>query len=186
MFNKKEEKKKEKEKEDNKNSKLLIKTISTIFDMKIIYLINYQDKYDSTFSYHPQIKKQGYFGYVIRIFSSIVKYNNIDDFENQINHGKLEAQTNLLTFTSLYENNLSDEKFFLYDKDILNLENNYKDSKIFNSFMELPFTKTNKYNSLNINLLDKMRKQQIFEFYDNNLPSNIIRLLLKKNPMRMS
>ena len=39
--------------------------------------------------------------------------------------------------------------------------------------MELPFTKTNKYNSLNINLLDKMRKQQIFEFYDNNLPSNI-------------
>ena len=171
LFNKKEEK--EKEKENNKNSKLLIKMISTIFDMKIIYLINYKDKYDSTFSYHPQIRKQGYFGYVIRIFSSIVKYNNIDDFENNINHGKLEAQTNLLTFTSLYENNLSDEKFFLYDKDILNLEYNYKDSKIFNSFMELPFTKTNKYNSLNNNLLDKMRKQKIFEFYDNNLPSNI-------------
>ena len=171
LFNNKEEKKIEKEKD--KNSKLLIKMISTIFDMKIIYLINYKDKYDSIFSYHPQIKKQGYFGYIIRLFSSIIKYNNIDDFENKVNHGKLEVQTSLLTFTSLSENNLHDENFFLYDKDILNLDYNYKDSKIFNSFMELPYTKTNKYKALNSILLNKTGKQQIFEFYDNNLPTNI-------------
>ena len=171
LFNNKEENKKEKE--EKKNSKLLIKMISTIFDIKIIYLINYKEKYDSTFSYHPQIKKQGYFGYIIRIYSSILKYNNIDDFENKITHGKLEVQTNLLTFTSLYENNLHDEKFFIYDKDILNLEYNYKDSKIFNSFMELPYTKTNKYKALNSIFLNKAGKKQIFEFYDNDLPSNI-------------
>ena len=171
LFNNKEENKKEKE--EKKNSKLLIKMISTIFDMKIIYLINYKEKYDSTFSYHPQIKKQGYFGYIIRVYSSILKYNNIDDFENKITHGKLEVQTNLLTFTSLYENNLHDEKFFIYDKDILNLQYNYKDSKIFNAFMELPYTKTNKYKALNSIFLNKAGKQQIFEFYDNDLPSNI-------------
>ena len=172
LFNNIEEtkKEKEKEKEKKKNSKLLIKMISTIFDLKIIYLINYNEKYDSTFSYHPQIKKQGYFGYIIRIYSSIFKYNNIDYFENKITHGNLETSINLLTFTSLYENNLHDENFFIYDKDILNLEYNYKDSKIFNAFMELPYSKTNKYKALNSIFLNKSGKQQIFEFYDNNLP----------------
>ena len=173
LFNKLEEKKKEEEeKEEKKNSKLLIKIMSTIFDLKIIYLINYKEKYNSTFSYHPKIKKQGYFGYIIRIYSSICKYNNIDDFENKITHGKLEVQTNLLTFTSLNENNLNDEKFFKYDKDILNLEYNYKDNKIFNSFMELPYTKTNKYKAINGILLNKIGKQKIFEFYDNSLSLN--------------
>ena len=171
LFNNEENKKeKEKEKEKDKDSKLLIKMISTIFDLKIIYLINYNEKYDSTFSYHPQIKKQGYFGYVIRIYSSIFKYNNIDYFENKITHGKLEVQINLLTFTSLYENNLHDENFFIYDKDILNLEYNYKDNRIFNAFMELPYSKTNKYKALNSIFLNKTGKQQIFEFYDNSLP----------------
>ena len=173
LFNIKGEQKKNEEKEEKKNSKLLIKMISTIFDVKIIYLINYKDKYDSTFSYHPQIKKQGYFGYIIRIYSSIIKYNNIDDFENKITHGKLEVQINLLTFTSLNKNNLHDENFFIYDKDIINLENNYKDTKIFNEFMELPFIKTNKYKAINSILLNKSGKQQIFEFNDNNLPLNI-------------
>ena len=168
LFNNKEEKKKEKDKKNT--SKLLLKMISTIFDVKIIYLINYKEKYNSTFSYHPQIKKQGYFGYIIRIYSSICKYNNIDDFENKITHGKLEVQINLLTFTSLYQNNIHDENYFIYDKDILNLNYNYKDIKIFNAFMELPYTKTNKYKALNSILFNKAGKQQIFEFNDNNLP----------------
>ena len=160
------------DKEKENKSKLLIKMISTVFDLKIIYLINYQDKYYSTFLYHPQIKKHGYFGYIIRLYSCILKYsNNIDidvDDINIITHGKLECELNLLTITSLNENNLNDEKFFLYDKDILGLNNNYKKEENFNRFMELPYDKINKYNALN-SLLFNINKQQIFQFFDNNL-----------------
>ena len=168
----KENKDKDKEnKEKNEKEQILIKMISTIFDLKIIYLINYQDKYYSTFLYHPQIKKTGYFGYIIRLYSSILKYSNnlnIDDTDN-ITHGKLESQLNLLTITSLNENNLNDEKFFLYDKDILDLNNNYKDNKNFNRFMELPYSKENKYKALN-SLLFNIKEKQIFDFFDNTLP----------------
>ena len=160
----------DKKKENDKKSKLLIKMISTIFDIKIIYLINYKEKYDSTFSYHPHIKKQGYFGYIIRIYSGICKYNNFDDFEKNMTHGNLEVSINLLTVTSLNKNNLNDQNYFLYDKDILNLSKNYKDYKVFNAFMELPYTKINKYKALNNILFNKTGNQQIFEF---NLPANI-------------
>ena len=171
LFNK--NSKENKSNEKNETTKLLIKMMSTIFDLKIIYLINYQDKYYSTFLYHPQIKKHGYFGYIIRLYSVICKYsnNNIDDVDN-ITHGKLETQLNLLTITSLNDNNLNDEKFFIYDKDILDLDiKNYKDSKNFNTFMELPYSKTNKYKALNT-LLFNLNGQQRFEFFDNNLPIN--------------
>ena len=160
------------DKEKDNKSKLLIKMISTVFDLKIIYLINYQDKYYSTFLYHPQIKKNGYFGYIIRLYSCILKYsnNNIDvDDISSITHGKLECELNLLTITSLNENNLNDEKYFLYDKNILDLNINYKNNDNFNTFMELPYAKTNKYKALN-SLLFNINKQQIFEFFDNNLP----------------
>ena len=81
-------------------------------------------------------------------------------------------QLNLLTITSLNENNLNDEKFFIYDKDILDLNfKNYKDSKNFNSFMELSFAKVNKYKALN-NLLFNINGKEIFEFFDNDLPMN--------------
>ena len=168
LFNKEEGKNKK-----ETNEKELIKMMSTIFDLKIIYLINYQDKYYSTFLYHPQVKKHGYFGYIIRLYSSICKYvnSNIDDIDN-ITHGKLIMQLNLLTITSLNENNLNDEKFFIYDKDILDLNfKNYKDSKNFNSFMELSFAKVNKYKALN-NLLFNINGKEIFEFFDNDLPMN--------------
>jgi len=172
LFNKNNEEENNKKKEEV-NEKEIIKMISTIFDLKIIYLINYQDKYYSTFLFHPQIKKHGYFGYIIRLYSCICKFsnNNIDGVDN-ITHGKLLTQLNLLTISSLNENNLNDEKYFIYDKDILDLyENNYKDSKNFNTFMELPYSKTNKYKALN-GLLFNIKGQQIFEFFDNDLPIN--------------
>ena len=174
--NKKEDIDKDKEKEKNRkdnNEKELIKMISTIFDLKIIYLINYQDKYYSTFLYHPKIKKHGYFGFIIRLYSSICKYSNhnVDDID-YITHGILETQSNLLTITSLNENNLNDEKYFIYDKDILDLNcYNYKDNKIFNTFMEVPESKSNKYKAINSILFNK-NGEKIFQFLDNDLPIN--------------
>ena len=160
------------EKEEKKKEKEIVKVISSIFDLKIIYLINYQDKYYSTFAYHPQIRKHGYFGFIIRLYSAILKYSNyIDDIDN-ITHGKLETYNNLLTITSLNENNLNDEKWFIYDKDILDLNfKNFKDNKNFYSFMELPNSKINKYKALN-NLLFNINHKKIFEFLDNDLPIN--------------
>ena len=53
---------------------------------------------------------------------NILKYsNNIDDIDIDNIDGKLETHYNLLTITSLNENYLNDEKYFIYDKDILEL-----------------------------------------------------------------
>ena len=114
---------------------------------------------------------------------NILKYsNNIDDIDNI--HGKLETQYNLLTITSLNENNLNDEKYFIYDKDILDLNfKNYKNSKDFYSFMELPNSKTNKYKALN-NLLFYINHKRIFDFLDNDLPVNI--KLYKELPFKFN
>ena len=75
LFNKNNEEENNKKKEEV-NEKEIIKMILTIFDLKIIYLINYQDKYYSTFLFHPQIKKHLYFGYIIRLYSCIYKFSN--------------------------------------------------------------------------------------------------------------
>ena len=41
--------------------------------------------------YHHHIRKNGYFGFIIRLYSAILKYcNNIDDIDDI--HGKLETQ----------------------------------------------------------------------------------------------
>ena len=173
LFNKKKDQEEEIRKENKNDEKEIIKVISTIFDLKIIYLINYQDKYYSTFLYHPQVKKHGYFGFIIRLYSGICKYsiNNIDDFDS-MEHDKLETELNLLTITSLNENNLNDEKFFIYDKDISDLNfKDYKDSKNFNKFMEFPYSNINKYKAIN-NILFNKNALQVFDFFDNDLSIN--------------
>ena len=171
LFNKNKEKEENGNNKENKNNeKEIMKIILTLFDLKIIYLINYQDKYFSTFLYHPQVKKIGYFGFIIRLYSGILKYSNnsIDDIDN-MTHGKLETELNLLTITSLNENNLEDEKYFIYDKDILNLKlKDYKDSKNFNKFMEFPYSNINKYKAIN-NILFNKNGLQVFDFFDNGL-----------------
>ena len=135
--------------EEEKLSKIT-KLMVTVFDLKIIYLINYKSDFDSVFTFHKNIKEQGYFGYIIRLFSSAIRYDVSSIKEENINQifpskakqaliDELKVNLNLLTITSLNEENLNDEKFFKQDNEIN--QNNFINLKIpknFSDFMELP------------------------------------------------
>ena len=127
--------------EEEKLSKIT-KLMVTVFDLKIIYLINYKSDFDSVFTFHKNIKEQGYFGYIIRLFSSAIRYDVSSIKEENINQifpskakqaliDELKVNLNLLTITSLNEENLNDEKFFKQDNEInqnnfINLKNKIK------------------------------------------------------------
>ena len=143
------------------------KIIIAIFDFKLIYLINYKETYDSTFAFHKEIKERGYFGYIVRLYSTSIKYiiNKINE-----NHQfeELNAIINLFTISCLNENNLIDEKFFKYDKDINNEKfMNLKTLKTFSEFMEIPEENQLKYLLIN-NIFNNLKEEQIFEYFYND------------------
>ena len=70
--------------EEEKLSKIT-KLMVTVFDLKIIYLINYKSDFDSVFTFHKNIKEPGYFGYIIRLFSAAIRYDVSSIKEETIN-----------------------------------------------------------------------------------------------------
>ena len=130
--------------EDEKLSKIS-KLMVSVFDFKIIYLINYKSDFDNVFSFHKNIKEQGYFGYVIRLFSAAIRYDvsSIKDVPQNLQQkaiiDELKVNLNLLSISSLNEENLNDDKFFKYDNEIaLGSFTNLKIPKNFCDFMETP------------------------------------------------
>ena len=143
------------------------KIIITVFDIKLIYLLNYKDNYDSTFAFHKEIKERGYFGYILRLYNASIKYtiNLINEIQQ---YDELNANIYLFTISCLNEDNLIDEKFFRYDKDISNEKfMNLKITKNFYEFMEISIEKSFKYLLIN-NIFDSKKENKIFDYYYND------------------
>ena len=51
------------------NQKLLI----SLFDFKLIYLLEFKEEYEKTFKFHPFVKEHGFFGYIFRLYSASMK-----------------------------------------------------------------------------------------------------------------
>jgi len=123
------------------------KVIACMTDLKFINLIHYNPKYDKTFEYHKDIKENGYFGYIFRIYSSSFKYN-----QNKGKTDDLKCDINLFTASFLSPENFEDSRYFVFDKELkysyfFNLKKLIK----FNLFMELE--KSNKIRMINKNFI---------------------------------
>lgn len=58
----------------NNSSKMTSgKIICTVFDIKIVYLVEYKEEYATIFKYNTDIIAKGYFGYIMRVFSFALK-----------------------------------------------------------------------------------------------------------------
>jgi hypothetical protein len=129
----------------------------SLFDLKIIYLVQYKEEYSKVFQFHEDIRTNGYFGYIIRLYSVSLKHvtfvNNIDE---------LILNASLFTISLLNKENFNDDIFFQYDKDIKYSKFfNLKSLKNFNEYMEI--SKTNKRKMINTNFL------KFFEVEENNI-----------------
>jgi hypothetical protein len=142
----------EKKEPEHKSTLLL-----SLFDLKIIYLVQYKEVYEKVFQFHEDIKTNGYFGYIIRLYSISLKHvtyvNNIDE---------LTVNACLFTVSLLNKENFNDELFFLYDRDIKYSKfYNLKSLKNFNEYMEV--SKLNKRKMINTNFL------KFFEVNETNI-----------------
>lgn len=161
--------------DNNSKQTPLKKIMVTIFDVKVIYLINYKDKYDSVFTVQSGIKEQGYFGYVIRLYSAAIKYEELYLNKNTLNKFKptsdeLTFNMYLLTITSLNPSHFNDDKFFKYNKGIILYNfNNIKLISNFNHFMEL-HNETHKYLLINKVLFSQF--EYINEYLQNTNDNN--------------
>ena len=110
----------------DKNIKLLL------FDLKIIYLLEYKEEYEDIFSCHKYVKEHGYFGYIFRIYSFNLSYNKLKTKTH------MRLGLNFLTVSFLDQDTLSDEFFFVKDSEFKTIDfKNYKDNKEFNEFFSL-------------------------------------------------
>ena len=123
-----------------------------LFDLKIIYLLEYKDDYQNIFSFHKFVEEHKYFGYIFRFYSFNLVYNNNNEkvsLEKEIN-----AKLQFLTVSFLDVDNLSDEPFFKKDSELKSISFNLKNIDNFNLFMGL--NKENKSKLLNHKLDDFM------------------------------
>ena len=128
-----------------------------LFDLKIIYILEYKKEYKNIFSFHKFVETHNYFGYIIRFYSLSLDYKrNVPD---KILSNEFKAMLHFLTISFLDTDNLSDEPFFTKDKE-LNNENfiNMKVMENFNSFMQLD--ENNKSKLLNNDLDEFMIKKR--------------------------
>ena len=133
-FNKNFENKKEKK-------KTVIKLV--LFDLKIIYLLEYKDEYKNIFRFHKFVEQHNYFGYIFRFYSFSLDYtSNIPD---KILSNEFKAMLHFLTVSFLDEDNLKDDRFFIKDSELKIAKfKNLKNIDDFNSFMELDKKNTSK------------------------------------------
>ncbi len=104
----------------------------TIFDFKIIYLVDYKNDYSKIFRYNQDIINKRYFGYIFRFYQIFMSY------ETNENKDQLKLDTNLVTISFLNNKNFQDEKFFFYDKDIKYLKfRNLKKKSEFEKFHKI-------------------------------------------------
>ena len=73
--------------------KKLIKLV--LFDLKIIYLLEYKDEYKSIFSFHKFVEEHKYFGYIFRFYSFNLTFNN-NNLEKDVQR-EMKAKLQFLT-----------------------------------------------------------------------------------------
>ena len=111
-------------------------------------MLQFKKEYAETFKFHSDIKINGYFGYIIRLFSASLKYTLTEDKVDE-----MKLTINLFTVSFLNPMNFDDNKFFKLDKEIkFSRFPNLKKVKNFNSFMELEIN--NKFRLVNKNFLE--------------------------------
>ena len=147
-----------------KKKKSVIKLV--LFDLKIIYILEYKKEYKNIFSFHKFVETHNYFGYIIRFYSLHASLTTNDQDKNLSN--EIKAMLHFLTISFLDTDNLSDEPFFVKDKELYN--ENFKNMKImknFNSFMELD--ENNKSKLLN-NELDEFMIKKKYKIEKQEIP----------------
>ena len=148
--------------ENNKNKNIFNKIIFSIFNIKIIYLIQKNNEYENLLLKFKKKDIKNYFGFILRFYSINLKYN----LNNEINI--LEAGINLFNLVYITKDNLFDEKFFIYDSDRINYEfNDLQNIKNFNDFFEI--NSDNKILLINNFIIEEYKN--IFEYnnYNNNV-----------------
>ena len=114
-----------------------------LFDLKIIYLLEYKNDYKNIFSCHKFVEEHKYFGYIFRFYSFNLDYtSNIPD---KILENECKAMLHFLTVSFLDIDNLSDDPFFVKDSELKSAKfKNLKNIEHFNSFMDLDKNNTSK------------------------------------------
>ena len=163
----------------NNTSKFML----SLFDLKVIYLLEYKKEYEPYFKFHPFVKVQRYFGYIFRLYSFSLKYELSSELDS------FWSSMNLLTISFLDDDNFSDEDFFVNDREIQTTEFlNLKQIDNFNSFME--FDKSNTAKLVNNNLkdylksIDKLNEEDINKKLNENNEldrDNLSKISLKGN-----
>lgn len=132
------------------NSSSNDKFMLSLFDLKVIYLLEYKKEYEPYFKFHPFVKVQRYFGYIFRLYSFSLKYELTSELDS------FWSSMNLLTISFLDDDNFSDDDFFVNDREIQTTEfMNLKLIENFNYFME--FDKSNTLKLINSNLKDYLK-----------------------------
>ena len=159
------------------------KFMLSLFDLKVIYLLEYKKEYEPYFKFHPFVKVQRYFGYIFRLYSFSLKYELSSELDS------FWSSMNLLTISFLDDDNFSDEDFFVNDREIQTTELlNLKQIDNFNSFME--FDKSNTAKLVNNNLkdylksIDKLNEEDINKKLNENNEldrDNLSKISLKGN-----
>jgi hypothetical protein len=124
-----------------------------LFDLKIIYLLEFKEEYKNIFSFHKFVEEHKYFGYIFRFYSFNLVSNNNNNHEKALEK-EINANLQFLTVSFLDVDNLSDEPFFKRDSELKNISFNLKNIDNFNTFMDL--NKDNKSKFLNHHLDDYM------------------------------
>ena len=128
---------------DNMKEKKKTNIKLILFDLKIIYLLEYKDDYKNIFSFHKFVEKHNYFGYIFRFYSFNLDYKS--NIPNRIMGNEFKSMLHFLTVSFLDIDNLSDDPFFVKDSELKTAKfKNLKNIAIYNSFMELDENNTSK------------------------------------------
>ena len=163
-FNKMSESKKEKKQTQ-------IKLV--LFDLKIIYLLEYKNDYKNIFGCHKFVEEHKYFGYIFRFYSFNLDYTT--NIPEKVLENEFKAMLYFLTISFLDVDNLSDDPFFVKDSELKSAKfQNLKNIETFNEFMELD--KNNQSKLLNHRIEQFMErngyrreKEQIFSTDKNDI-----------------
>ena len=124
-----------------KKKKKIIKLV--LFDLKIIYLLEYKDDYKNILSFHKFVEEHKYFGFIFRFYSFNMSYINNNSDNNLENEFSSMVQFSTVSFLDV--DNLSDEPFFQKDSELKSILFNLKNIDNFNTFMGLNKENTSKF-----------------------------------------
>ena len=166
---------------NNENNEIEVeeKLIISLFDLKIIYLLEFKESYENIFKFHPFVKEHGFFGYIFRLYSASMHLHKKKVQNN------LKANLDFLTISYLDDDNFSDDTFFINDREIQIKEfYNLKNLQNFNEFMDLE--RSNIFKLINHNskdyfkLKNEINNKEESEFQQSENVSNLKTIVSKR------